>query len=136
VHQQGPLPQQVEAERIGHVVAAVGDAMPAVAFSSLMASRGFLQTETAKTFTRAYRRARSWVTGSRAEEIADREAALFPGIAREALSKSITRYQALGCWDGDIVIPRELYEQALDVFTHGGAISARHAYEEVVVPPP
>ena len=136
VHQQGPLPQQLEAERIGYVVAAVGDAMPAVAFSSLMASRDFLQTEMAKAFTRAFRRARSWVTGSPAEEIAAREAALFPGIAREALSKSITRYQALGCWDGDIVIPRELYEQALDVFTYGGAISARHAYEEVVVSPP
>lgn len=136
VHQQGPSPQQLEVEGIGYVVAAVGDAMPAVAFSSLMASRDFLQTETANAFTRAYRRARSWVTGSSAEEIADREAALFPGTAREALSKSITRYQALGCWEGDIRIPRELYEQALDVFAHGAAISARHAYEEVVVSPP
>jgi NitT/TauT family transport system substrate-binding protein len=136
VHQQGPSPQQLEAERIGYAVAAVGDAMPAVAFSSLMASRDFLQTEMAKAFTRAYRRARSWVIGSPPEEIADRETALFPGVARESLAKSITRYQALGCWEGDIVIPRELYEQALDVFTYGGAISARHAYEEVVVSPP
>jgi NitT/TauT family transport system substrate-binding protein len=136
VHQQGPSPQQLESEGIGHVVAAVGDAMPAVAFSSLMASRDFLQSDMARVFTRAYRRARSWVTRSPAEEIADREAVLFPGIARAALSSSISRYQALGCWEGDIRIPRELYEQALDVFTQGAAISARHAYEEVVVSPP
>jgi NitT/TauT family transport system substrate-binding protein len=136
VHQQGPSPQQLERERIGFMVAAVGEAMPAVAFSSLMASRDFLQSKMARAFTRAYRRARSWVTGAPPEEIADREAALFPTIDREALSKSIARYQKLGCWEGDLEITRELYEQALDVFLHSEAISARHPYDDVVVPPP
>ena len=136
VHQQGPSPQQLERERIGYVVAAVGEAMPAVAFSSLMASRAFLQTEMARAFIRAYRRSRAWVSNAPAEEIAGREAALFPNIDREALASSIARYQKLGCWEGELGITRELYEQALDVFVHSAAISARHPYAEVVVPPP
>lgn len=136
VHQQGPAPQQLESESIGYAVAAVGEAMPAVAFSSLMASHDFLHTEMAKAFTRAYRRARVWVTEAPAAEIAGSEAVLFPDIALESLANSIARYQALGCWKGELGITRVLYEQALDVFMHSAAISGRHGYEKVVVPPP
>jgi NitT/TauT family transport system substrate-binding protein len=136
VHQQGPSPQQLESESLGHLVAAVGEAMPLVAFSSLMASRDFLQSEMARAFMRAYRRARLWVAKAPTSEIAVKEAPLFPNTDLEALSNSIARYQKLGCWEGDIPISRELYEQACDVFLHSAAVSARHAYEDVVVPPP
>jgi NitT/TauT family transport system substrate-binding protein len=136
VHQQGPAPQQLEIEGLGHVVAAVGEAMPPVAFSSLMASRDFLQSGMGIAFTRGFRRSRTWVREAPAEEIARKEAGLFPGIDLDALSKSIARYQKVGCWKGDLQITRELYEQALDVFLHSAAISARHPYAEIVAPPP
>ena len=136
VHQQGPSPQQLEGEGIGYPVAAVGAAMPAVAFSSLMASREFLQSEMGSSFTRAYRKARSWVMEAPAVEIAERESVLFPGIDVQALAGSIARYQELGCWKGELAITRELYEQALDVFIYSDAISARHRYEDVVASPP
>jgi len=136
VHQQGPAPQQLEREGLGYTVAAVGEAMPPVAFSSLMASREFRQSEMAKAFTRAYRKARLWVTEAPAKEVASREAVLFPNIDLEALADSIARYQKLGCWEGELEISRALYEQALEVFTHGGAISTPHPYEDVVIGPP
>jgi NitT/TauT family transport system substrate-binding protein len=136
VHQQGPAPQQLEVDGLGHVLAAVGEAMPAVAFSSLMASREFLESPAAAAFTRAYRRARSWVMEAPADEIAGSEAALFPGISCDALSRSIGRYQKLGCWKGDLQITRERYEQSLKVFLHSGAVQAQHAYDTVVVSPP
>jgi NitT/TauT family transport system substrate-binding protein len=136
VHQQGPSPQQLEEEKMGFPVAAVGAAMPAVAFSSLMASREFLRSAMATAFTRAYRKARLWVAEAPAGEIAAREAVLFPGIDLQALSRSIASYQQLGCWSGDVSITRELYEQAMDVFMHSAAVSVRHRYEDVVVPTP
>jgi NitT/TauT family transport system substrate-binding protein len=136
VHQQGPAPQQLERESIGYIVASVGDAMPPVAFSSLMASREFLKTDAAEAFTRAYARARRWVNQAPAEEVADREAEFFPQTDRNALTETIARYQALGCWDGDLPITRERYEQALNVFLHSGKISRRYPYEDVVVRPP
>jgi hypothetical protein len=41
----------------------------------------------------------------------------------------------LGCWEGGLAIPRDLYEQALEVFLYAGAITRRWAYDEVVAPP-
>jgi NitT/TauT family transport system substrate-binding protein len=133
VHQQGPAPQQLEREGIGHIVASVGEAMPAVAFSSLMASREFLKTDPAKAFIRAYAQARPWVNQVPAEEIATREIGFFPQTDREVLAATIARYQTLGCWDEDIAITREHYEQALNVFQHSDEISRRYPYEDVVV---
>ena len=136
VHQQGPLPQQLEKDGIGYIVASVGASMPPVAFSSLLASRAFLATETAQAFMRAYRKARRWVSEAPAEEIAEKEAPFFPGIERDVLATTIASYQTLGCWQGDPAISRELYEQSLTVFLHSKAINQRHPYEDVVAPPP
>ena len=136
VHQQGPAPQQLEKEGLGHVVASVGEAMPEVAFSSLLATRDFLATDAARAFTKAYREAREWVAEAPPEEIAATEARFFPDIDRDVLASTIGRYQQIGCWRGDIEIPRDLYEQALNVFEYGGAVTQRHAYDEVVVEPP
>jgi NitT/TauT family transport system substrate-binding protein len=136
VHQQGPAPQQLEKEGMAHVVASVGEAMPAVAFSSLMASREFLRTDAARAFMRAYRKARAWAATAPPDDIAARQASFFPGIAAEALASSIERYQTLGTWQGEAAIPRDLYEQALEVFLQAGAITRRHPYEQVVVAPP
>ncbi|MGB9606111.1 MAG: ABC transporter substrate-binding protein [Bryobacteraceae bacterium] len=135
-HLQGPAAQQLEHEGCGWVVALVGEAMPPVAFSSLLASRSFLETSAARAFLRAYVRAREWVRATPAREVAAREACFFPGIAVEALCAAIERYQALGCWEGGLAIPRDLYEQALDVFLHAGLITRRWPYEEVVLAPP
>jgi hypothetical protein len=44
------------------------------------------------------------------------ESSFFSLITPEVLTSATKRYQALGCWNGGIVIPRDLYEQALNVF--------------------
>ena len=61
VHLQGPGPQQLEHDGVGHVVAALGDASGTCAFSSLAATREWLGTDMAKSFMRAYRKARAWL---------------------------------------------------------------------------
>ncbi len=61
IHQQGPAPQQLEHDGVGHIVASLGDAIGPCAFSSLAATREWLNTDAAKRFMRAYRRARTWV---------------------------------------------------------------------------
>lgn len=135
-HLQGPAPQQIERDGKGFIVASVGALMPPVAFSSLVASREFLQTPEARAFLAAYRKARSWVRSAAPDVVAREEHGFFPAVSIEALSASIAAYQRLGCWAGDPVIPRHLYDQALLVFSRGGCISRLHAYEEVVTTPP
>ena len=124
-HLQAPFPE-------GEIVASVGASMPEVAFSSLCCSRAYQKSEGYGVFLEAYARAREWVRSAPVEEIAAAEAPFFPDVPSERLNDAIHRYQALGCWDGGIEIPRDLYEQALNVFQASGEIAWRHRYEEVV----
>ena len=136
IHQQGPAPQQLEHDGIGHIVASVGEAIGPVAFSSLAATREWLQTDAAKRFTRAYRKARAWIIDTPAAKIAEAEASFFPEIDRAVLTSTLASYQKLGCWTPHVEITRPTVEVALDVFQHAGLIAKRHRYEDVVAPPP
>lgn len=135
-HEQGAFPQQLEYEGIGHIVASVGEAIGPTAFSSLVCRWDWLETDQAKRFTAAYRAAREWVNTADPGEVARAEADFFPGLAVEAVAAAVEYYQKLGTWSGGIEIERDLYESALDVFQHSRMLTARHPYEEVVVPPP
>jgi NitT/TauT family transport system substrate-binding protein len=133
IHQQGPAPQQLEHDGVGHVVASVGEAIGPCAFSSLAASRQWLGTDMAKRFIRAYRKARGWLLATPAEKVAEAEASFFPEIDRAVLTATIATYQKLGCWTPHVEITRPAFEVALDVFQHAGLITKRHRYEDVVV---
>lgn len=125
VHLQGPV-------GAGEIVASVGASMPAVAFSSLCCARPYLKSEGHRTFLKAFERAKEWVSTAPAGEVAAKEAAFFPGVSADLLAATVKRYQELGCWEGGVEIPRDLYEQALNVFQSAGAVAWRHRYEEVV----
>lgn len=135
-HQQGPAPQQMEHDGVAHVVAAVGDVIGPVAFSSLCATREWLQTDMARAFMRAYRKARQHVIDAPAEEIARREAEFFTGIDQHVLTNTIATYQASGCWSPDPAINSNSYETLLDVFMHSGLITKRHPIDSCVSTPP
>ena len=136
IHQQGPAPQQLEHDGVGHVVASVGAAIGPCAFSSLAGMRDWLETDTAAAFMRAYRKSRAWVNDTPAAEIARAEKEFFPDIHTTVLTDTIAFYQGLGCWTPHVEITPEAYEATQDVFLHAGLITRKHPYEEVVSPPP
>jgi NitT/TauT family transport system substrate-binding protein len=136
IHQQGPAPQQLEHDKVGHVVASVGEAIGPVAFSSLAATRAWLGTDMAKRFMRAYKKARAWLLATPAAKVAEAEATFFPDIDRAVLASTIGYYQKLGCWTPHVEITRPAFEVALDVFQHAGLITKRHRYDDVVAAPP
>jgi NitT/TauT family transport system substrate-binding protein len=136
VQQQGPYPQQLEADGIGQVVAQVGPLIGPCAFSSLAASRDWLNSDMACAFTRAYANARRFLNEAPAAEIAALEQSWFPDIAPSALEQCIASYQALGCWTPHVEITRPAFEITLDVFEHIGGIPERYAYEQVCATPP
>ena len=136
VHQQGPAPQQMEADGVAHVVASVGEVIGPVAFSSLCASRGWLKTDMARAFMRAYHRARQYCIEAPAAELAQQLASFFPDIDPRVLAQTIATYQRLGCWTPEVAISPQAYETLLDVFQHSGLINHRHPYAAAVVSPP
>lgn len=136
VHQQGPFPQQLEHQGVGHVLASVGEVVGPVAFSSLCATREWLESDMAKAFLRAYRKACAFVVTTPAAEIAALESHFFPGIDPAVLVDTIATYQHMGNWSAEPLIDRPAYEQLLEVFLFSGLITRRHPYESCIAPLP
>ena len=136
VQQQGPSPQQLEADGVGHIVAQCGPKIGPVAFSSLAATRDWLQSDVAKAFMRAYTKTRAYMLARPAIEIAKAEKSFFPSIELDVLAQCISSYQQLGCWTPHVEITRPAFEVALDVFEHFGSLKERYAYDQVCAPPP
>ncbi|MDH4150224.1 MAG: ABC transporter substrate-binding protein [Betaproteobacteria bacterium] len=136
VVQQGPFPQQLQADGAGHVVAQVGRQIGPCGFSSLAATREWLQTDMAKAFVRAYRKTRRYMTETPAAAIARAEKPYFPDIDETVLSDCIGTYQKLGCWTPHVEITRPAYEKTLDVYEYNGQLKQRYRYEQVCAEPP
>ena len=136
VQQQGPFPQQLEADGVGHIVAQCGPKIGPVAFSSLAARRDWLQSDVAKAFMRAYTKTRAYMAATPASEIAKAEKSFFPAIELDVLARCIASYQQLGCWTPHVEITRPAFEVALDVFEHFGLLKERYAYDQVCALPP
>jgi NitT/TauT family transport system substrate-binding protein len=136
VHLQGPAPQQLEHNGQGHIVAALGEAIGPCAFSSLAATREWLDTDMAKRFMRAYRKARAWLITTPAADVAKAEAPFFKDVDLPVLEKTIASYQKLGSWTPHVEITRAAFAATLDIFQHAGLVTKRHAYEDVIAPPP
>jgi NitT/TauT family transport system substrate-binding protein len=136
VQQQGPFPQQLEADGVGHIVAQVGKQIGPCGFSSLAATRDWLESDMAKAFMRAYRRTRTYMNEAPAAEIAKAEKAYFPDIDETVLADCIATYQRLGCWTPHVEITRPAYEATLDIFQYAGGLKQRYGYEQVCAEPP
>ncbi len=136
VHQQGPAPQQLEADGLGHVVARVGELIGPCGFSSLAATREWLETDMARAFMRAYRKTRAYIVETPAAEIAEAEAEFFPDVDRAVLAGCIAAYQDLGCWSPHVEITRPAFEVTQDVFEYVGRLDQRYRYEQVCAEPP
>ena len=136
VQQQGPFPQQLQADGIGHVVAQVGKQIGPCGFSSLAATRDWLKTDMARAFMRAYEKTRRYMNETPAAAIAKAEKPYFPEIDENVLADCIATYQQLGCWTPHVEITRAAYEKTLDVFEYNGQLKQRYRYEQVCTAPP
>ncbi|MGI9355794.1 MAG: ABC transporter substrate-binding protein [Rhizobiaceae bacterium] len=136
VQQQGPFPQQLEADGVGHVVAQVGPKIGRCGFSSLAAARDWLQGDMARAFTRAYAKTRRYMNEESAAEIAKAQRPYFPKIDKAVLTKCIGTYQELGNWTPHVEITRDAYQATLDIYEYAGGLTERFAYESVCAEPP
>jgi NitT/TauT family transport system substrate-binding protein len=136
VQQQGPYPQQLQADREGHIVAQVGKQIGPCGFSSVAATREWLKTDMAKAFTRAYRKTRAYMNDTPAADIARAQKPYFKDTDERVLADCIATYQKLGCWTPHVEITRPAYEKTLDIYEYNGLLKQRYAYEQVCAAPP
>jgi len=131
IHLQGGLPQQMEIEGAGHIVAYVGHGLAPLAFSSVAAPRPFAESDQLQPFLRAFAKAKAWARETPPLEVAQTLVALFPALHVDALTAAIAACQNIGCWNGSAAIPRADYHEAERAFVWANAIQRAHAYEEV-----
>ncbi len=136
IHQQGPAPQQLEADDVGFVVTALGPVIEACGFSSLAAKPEWLESDEGKAFTRAYIKTRNYMNDTPAADIARAQKPLFPTIDEAVLTDCIATYQKMGCWTRHIDITDAGYEAMLDIFEYDGMLKTRYSYDQVCAKPP
>ncbi|CAK9084103.1 unnamed protein product [Durusdinium trenchii] len=119
VHLQGPAAQKLEYEGKGVVVASMGDVI----------GPEWLKTDVARAFMRAYRQGRAATAQLAAKEVAEVVQPFFSEVDPEVLVSTVAVYQKMGCWDGEVEIPKATYEKLLDAFLYSGVISKRHPYD-------
>jgi NitT/TauT family transport system substrate-binding protein len=135
-HFQGAVAQQVELDGEGRIAAAVGAAMPEVAFSTVCAMPQFVQSPSYRPFLAAFAEAKAWAHSAPPRTVAENVAPQFPGESLDAMAKAVEAYQRLGCWAGPLGTSRAHYDQALAVFRAAGAVKGSYAFEQVCIPPP
>ena len=131
IHLQGGIPQQMELEGAGYIVAYVGQRLTPLAFSSVAAPPAFAGSDRLQPFLRAFVQAKVWARETPSPEIARALTPLFPALHIEALTAAIAACQKLGCWNGDAAIPRADYHEAEKAFLWANGTQRSHAYEEV-----
>jgi len=131
VQQQGPYPQQLEADGSGHIVAQCGQLIGPNAFSSLASTREWLATDEAKAFTRAYKRARKFINEQSAETVTDTILPYFEDTNRDALLQCIDSYQNLGCWTQHAEITKDAFNNLIEIYTATGEIDQPYPYDKV-----
>ena len=136
VQQQGPFPQQLEADKVGFIVAQVGDQIGPCGFSSLAANPAWLETDMGKAFVRAYKKTRIWMNETSATEIAKTQQEYFPNINIHVLENCIATYQKLGNWTPHIEITEAAYAATLDIYENAGGLQQRYEYNQVCCKPP
>lgn len=136
VQQQGPFPQQLQADGVGHIVAQVGLPIGPCGFSSLACNRDWLDTDMARAFTRAYIKTRQYLVDTPAADIARAQQTYFPNTDQAVLTDCIASYQQLGCWTPHIEITEDAYRATLDIYQYNGLINERYGYDRVCAKPP
>lgn len=136
VQQQGPFPQQLAADGLGHIVAQVGKQIGPCGFSSLAATKDWLESDMARAFMRAYRKTRIYMNETPAAEIAKAEKPYFPDIDEAVLANCISTYQKLGCWTPHVEITESAYEATMDIFAYNGLLEERYPYGRICSLPP
>ncbi len=87
-----------------------------------------------RRMTRAIYRMQKWLHAHDAAAIAERVAPYFPGTARDVLSAAIARYQKLGIWNRNPVLPPEGLERLRGAMLSGGMIKRGTDYTQCVEP--
>ena len=133
--QQGqPVVETLVSEGHGVVIAAQGDAVGAIPFSTYLTTPALAQhhAEMLHRFTRAFYRAQQWLANHTAAEIAQLIAPSFPDLTVALCTHIVARYLRQQTWARDPFIRPAGFNTLQEILLAAGHITRRYAYREHV----
>lgn len=121
-----PTASEFEQEGKGYVLASVGEAAGAVAYTCYMTKASTIQKNPVlvQSFLRAIRRAQSWIAQTDSAEVARVIAPAFPDADEDVLQKVVERYRSIDAWRDEPSLNEESLENLMQIMIESGELSA------------
>lgn len=128
-----PFAEELIAAGAGHLWHAAADRGP-TAYTSFYTRRSVLaaRRNEFKRLVRALYRTQKWLHAAPLEALADAVQSFFPDVPVGRLRAAVARYQALGIWGRNPILPRAGYERLKAGLVSGGFVKAGAPFEAAV----
>lgn len=128
-----PFAEQLVGSGAGHIWYAAASRGP-TSYTTFYTTKQNLadRRETFLAMTRAIQRTLDWVHASDAATIAETIAGFFPDLDPDTLTACVRRYQTLGIWGRNPILPKAGFERLKAACLSGGLIERGADYDDCV----
>jgi NitT/TauT family transport system substrate-binding protein len=128
-----PFVEELISTGEGHLWHAASTRGP-TAYTSFYTRRRVLaaRREEFTKLVRALYRTQKWLYSASPEALAEAVQSFFPGVPAARLQAAVARYQTLGVWGRNPIMPREGYERLRAGLVSGGFVKAGAPFEQAV----
>ena len=136
MHLPEPAAGELIAAGTASLAVALGPANGHIAYSSFAATNDFLDSnpELVDRFIKGYARALTWLRDNDPATVGEVVAPFFPGVAKELIVRSVTRYKDQETWPTDPHLMEPEFQAQQDILIAAGMVKQRQAYSSVVRP--
>lgn len=136
IHLPEPAAEELIADGTARLAVALGPANGHIAYSSFAATNDFLDSnpELVDRFIKGYARALTWLRDNDPATVGEVVAPFFPGVAKELIVRSVTRYKDQETWPTDPHLLEPEFQAQQDILIAAGMVKQRQAYSRVVRP--
>tara|TARA_A100001011_G_scaffold347126_1_gene383994 strand:- start:29 stop:979 length:951 start_codon:yes stop_codon:yes gene_type:complete len=117
--------------KVGCIVENIGKIIGPLSFSTLICRREFLDTDEYHKFIDIFHTTKLFAQTQDPAKISEIIFEFFPETEIDALEKTISIYQNLNCWNGEVNISENHYDTTLEIFKKFGS-EGIFPYSEIV----
>ena len=117
--------------KVGKIVEQIGKVIGPLSFSTLICKREYLETKEYHKFIEIFHTTKLFAQTQEPSKISEIIFEFFPDTDVEALEKTISIYQKLNCWNGEVNISEDHYDTTLEVFRNNG-VEGIFPFSEIV----
>ena len=117
--------------KVGYIVENIGKIICPLSFSTLICKREFLDTDEYHKFIDIFHTTKLFAQTQDPAKISEIIFEFFPETEIDALEKTISIYQNLNCWNGEVNISENHYDTTLEIFKKCGT-EGIFPYSEIV----